>query len=1453
MNASNNSCPSRSGKPIGRQAINLLCAGLTMAFMLCTHDYNPFTDESNARAMLIAPFADGDTVDVFSTETVTVALAVRDLIDTFSLHVDASRYFGDTAIGLADNGRRPDKRTWDFTVSFYDTGWQELRCSTKRKNGDEVVERRTCYARSPLRQDPVIDTPGTIVCLATPPVQDRDVMYFWSFGKGVIIASVPSATCQVVQTSGMAADGQLWVAELNGSFTSPRTPFLYTMADNEGPQIICVNDGAVGKDTIVTSTKDFHLRIDIIDRGGGSVLNATVNNEPFDIIREQLYIKKMAIGDAAAAPVQVIVRAADPFSNESIKKLWVVYDPTARTGNTPRITIIVPSRDSMMVSLPQWSLYGMVESPTTDSFIVAMEYRVNGTISGERQQVHGIFCAPWSFTTALQDGVTTIAITARDSGGTAVAETSVVMIYDGDLDDITAPVIVELQVNRQVVTSKPVTVDEAAASLRIVACDAGRGVDQVLVNGKGIAAAADGAGYVWTTDVTALHTAEGARQVIMVRDRVGLYSMDTVAIRQNRLPSIVRFPKPPLPLIIGSNYVDTIAAADPDGDMVRYSKSRGPRALSIDSISGALFWTPLAADRGTDTVAITLQDPFGALLNTFTIRIVDTSDLTEPVRFLTAPEDFPGILEATIDTLRQELNVVPGTGRPPLRFMVTADRAERGAVTIANNAVVWAPQLADTGRHLLTVTVIDSFDNRATLYPQILVVEPNRPCSLSYRWTGDVGTDGSFAMSGSSSPETLAVTIHDPDGFIVDTFSASMTLGDASGKLPVTGGRITVLLDPAIKKSGSDTLRIVVADKAGHTATLLRTVYYGLPPAVPQLITPVANSLIRDTTVTFTWTGGDPDGLPVQYTLLMATGDTSLVPWMETVNDQSVTVNGLTRAGRYYWQIHASDGKSDTTSAIGSFVVDPLMRIRFATGEEDFPSLLEVGRDSLRMQLNYVEGTGRAPFIVSVTGASPTLPVVAGSSISWRPTMGDAGICYLSITVRDAIGNGDTLLPAIRVIPQNRPPVLSLRHSLDTTSGGAIDLSESARPETLFFTINDPDVAQVERFTVHTRLRHTESIERERTDSVFTVVVDARSAEQWFDTLTVWVTDRGGLADTVRMILFNGNNAWSVVNFTTTATGALITENVTAVPVLLRLDTTNFDFVRLDTITGAFRFYKADGTALPYEVENISPADGIANVWVLMDTVFAGRTSQSIYISILPGGDQLNSGPSVFGGFAGVWHMEKSSNVDTITDVSGHNNSGTCVNMDNGNMVDGIAGPALAIDSNQYVNIGNRSNLTISGAVTVETWVFIAADNLQTLDYQPIINKGDYSYFIDIHNDTQRVQFGIGDAGGWWYTCPANAIYERGRWYHIVGRFDGSEVAVFIDGKKQSTTWTGGPIPTSTDPLQIGHSRDRPARWFRGLIDEVRISAKTHSDSWIKVCHEGVKPGSKLLSIRRTQ
>ena len=91
------------------------------------------------------------------------------------------------------------------------------------------------------------------------------------------------------------------------------------------------------------------------------------------------------------------------------------------------------------------------------------------------------------------------------------------------------------------------------------------------------------------------------------------------------------------------------------------------------------------------------------------------------------------------------------------------------------------------------------------------------------------------------------------------------------------------------------------------------------------------------------------------------------------------------------------------------------------------------------------------------------------------------------------------------------------------------------------------------------------------------------------------------------------NPAWKYARnlfLNTSETGANVTGTVADFPVLVRLNSGNFDFSHAHTTGADIRFTKSDNTFLPYEIERWDPVTELAEVWVKVDTVYGNDNSR---------------------------------------------------------------------------------------------------------------------------------------------------------------------------------------------------------------------------------------------------
>ena len=88
------------------------------------------------------------------------------------------------------------------------------------------------------------------------------------------------------------------------------------------------------------------------------------------------------------------------------------------------------------------------------------------------------------------------------------------------------------------------------------------------------------------------------------------FDLAVTTIEQNSTPIIVSVP--PSRAILDTAYEYDPTASDADGDELIWSLDAGPRGMSIDSMTGAIRWTPDAQQLGEHFITFSARDPFGA-------------------------------------------------------------------------------------------------------------------------------------------------------------------------------------------------------------------------------------------------------------------------------------------------------------------------------------------------------------------------------------------------------------------------------------------------------------------------------------------------------------------------------------------------------------------------------------------------------------------------------------------------------------------------------------------------------------------------------------------------------------------------------------------------------------------------------------------------------------------------
>jgi hypothetical protein len=319
-----------------------------------------------------------------------------------------------------------------------------------------------------------------------------------------------------------------------------------------------------------------------------------------------------------------------------------------------------------------------------------------------------------------------------------------------------------------------------------------------------------------------------------------------------------------------------------------------------------------------------------------------------------------------------------------------------------------------------------------------------------------------------------------------------------------------------------------------------------------------------------------------------------------------------------------------------------------------------------------------------------------------------------------------------------------------------------------------------------------------------------------------------------------------------------ITSNLTDFPILVRLDSNNFNFS--ESNGHDLRFSASTTTHLSYEIERFDAEKKKAEVWVSLDTLLGSNSDQYIIMHWgNPAVPDFSNGKMVFGAYAGIWHMRgqaQGGEEFRFPDASPFSIAGTG-NATPEESLEGL-GSAGTFLGEQFVKVPASKNLMSTTLITVSAWV-----RTKSLDSAggEVISMGDnYGVRIEASGNMQFFVFDdtLYKPGDVVLDDRWNICYSKGvnlldnQWHQLAVEANESTLRVYIDGALRGAVSQKGKIkyPFGTDFWIGRHGYGIRDKDFRGQIDEVRVSNQVNSLSRIKADYESGKMGSALLEFR---
>jgi hypothetical protein len=237
--------------------------------------------------------------------------------------------------------------------------------------------------------------------------------------------------------------------------------------------------------------------------------------------------------------------------------------------------------------------------------------------------------------------------------------------------------------------------------------------------------------------------------------------------------------------IVGTAYRYTVAASDPNGDVLVYSLTQAPSGMAINANSGVISWTPTSAQLGNQSVTVRVVDPGGlAATQSFSVNVAAAGNgapqiSSSPVTTATVGAAYAYAVMATDpngDTLSYSLTQAPGGM----------------SINAGSGQIAWTPGSSQAGTQAVSVRVADPGGLGATQSFSITVAAAPPPpagsmtmaCADGADWqcSGDViiGTNNGVALTRSG------VQVYGRS--TSDLQPVNPNVSDATGLAPASGG-----------------------------------------------------------------------------------------------------------------------------------------------------------------------------------------------------------------------------------------------------------------------------------------------------------------------------------------------------------------------------------------------------------------------------------------------------------------------------------------------------------------------------------------------------------------------------------------------------------------------------------------------------------------------------------------
>ncbi len=309
------------------------------------------------------------------------------------------------------------------------------------------------------------------------------------------------------------------------------------------------------------------------------------------------------------------------------------------------------------------------------------------------------------------------------------------------------------------------------------------------------------------------------------------------------------------------------------------------------------------------------------------------------------------------------------------------------------------------------------------------------------------------------------------------------------------------------------------------------------------------------------------------------------------------------------------------------------------------------------------------------------------------------------------------------------------------------------------------------------------------------------------------------------------------VTFDTTDKGAAIADNLTEVPVLIRLHSGNFTFEAAKEDGADIRFVSGDDkTPLKYHLEKYEPKQGIALFWVKVPQI-AGKAAQDFvwcYYANSSAAAGADSGGTYDTAQAAVFHFGEKDGPPR--DATSYGNHAAEYNGKLG--VPAAVGNGAVFAGAERLVVKRAPSLNLTKGFTFSAWL---KPGQQAAEGR-LLSWDDGKDAIVIAVDQSGAFARVNGA------TTGRAPLTAGAWQHlaVVGE-PGKKLTVYLNGKEVAAA-SLPVIPSPSVELAIGATLEGKSGYV-GEMDEAGIAAIPRSTAWITAAVAGQGQDGKLAAL----